>query len=137
MKTSSNDDQRTQAMKTNVDLQARYETIYKRGEERHFSKFVAGQNVSEAEAAVLALGDWRGKSVLDIGCGTGSLVRKIRAAGATRVVGVDYSAEAMAWITAPKRSRSRAIEPTMTRFAMCARTFSPSTARHRSTWLLR
>ena len=82
-------------MKTNTDLQARYETIYKRGEERHFSKFVAGQNVSEAEAAVLALGDWRGKSVLDIGCGTGSLVRKIRAAGATRVVGVDYSAEAI------------------------------------------
>lgn len=41
-------------MKTNADLQAHYETIYKRGEERHFSKFVAGQNVSEAEAAVLA-----------------------------------------------------------------------------------
>lgn len=82
-------------MKTNEELKAQYDAIYKHGEENHFSKFVDGQNVSEADAAVLSAIDWTGKRVLDIGCGTGAMARKIHAAGAETVVGLDYSAEAI------------------------------------------
>jgi len=35
--------------------------------------------------------DWKGKTVLDVGCGTGNLVRGIVAKGATRVIGLDYA----------------------------------------------
>ncbi|MCC5794265.1 MAG: methyltransferase domain-containing protein [Chromatiales bacterium] len=37
------------------------------------------------------LGDVRGRSVLDLGCGSGIWARELRASGATRVVGVDES----------------------------------------------
>ncbi|MEV8289698.1 class I SAM-dependent methyltransferase [Streptomyces niveus] len=39
-----------------------------------------------------ALGDTRGLSVLDLGCGSGLYVRKLRRDGAARVVGIDESA---------------------------------------------
>lgn len=38
-----------------------------------------------------AIGDIRGKTILDIGCGDGRFARKMRRAGAGRVVGVDVS----------------------------------------------
>ncbi len=39
-----------------------------------------------------ALGDVRGQSVLDIGCGTGLYTRRLKQRGAARVLGLDASA---------------------------------------------
>ena len=47
----------------------------------------------EAHTFMRLLGDVRGKQVLDLACGEGFYARRIRAAGAERVVGVDVSRE--------------------------------------------
>lgn len=47
----------------------------------------------EAHTFMQLLGDVRGKHVLDLACGEGFYTRRIRAAGAERVVGVDVSRE--------------------------------------------
>ena len=39
------------------------------------------------------LGDVKGKSVLDLGCGAGHLTRKVKDAGSAETVGVDLSPE--------------------------------------------
>jgi 2-polyprenyl-3-methyl-5-hydroxy-6-metoxy-1,4-benzoquinol methylase len=83
-------------MKQNSDLKAFYESIYQVGETKYFSKFENGSNKSENEEIVLKhLGDLNNKKVLDIGCGTGSLVQKIAEAGAAHVIGIDYSETAI------------------------------------------
>jgi 2-polyprenyl-3-methyl-5-hydroxy-6-metoxy-1,4-benzoquinol methylase len=80
---------------TNAELKDRYNDIYRKGEDTYFSKFVEGVNVSEADALVLGVVEWAGKRVLDIGCGTGAMVRAIKAAGAREVVGIDYAQTAI------------------------------------------
>ncbi|MGW8330279.1 class I SAM-dependent methyltransferase [Streptomyces sp. NPDC055897] len=45
----------------------------------------------EAHSFLRAVGDVTGQSVLDLGCGSGLYARRLRAAGATRVVGMDES----------------------------------------------
>lgn len=79
----------------NAELRRIYDHVYSEGEESFFSKFQGGLNVSEADDAVMSLGGWEGRRVLDVGCGTGSMVRRIAGAGAAVVVGIDYSKEAI------------------------------------------
>jgi 2-polyprenyl-3-methyl-5-hydroxy-6-metoxy-1,4-benzoquinol methylase len=81
--------------KSNASLRETYDRIYRQGEENYFSKFIDGEQKSEVEEVVLGMIDWKGKSVLDVGCGTGSLVRKIAHSGASHVTGIDYSHEAI------------------------------------------
>ena len=64
---------------TNAKLKDRYNDIYRKGEGTFFSKFVEGVNVSEADEMVLDAIEWSGKRVLDIGCGTGAMVRAMKA----------------------------------------------------------
>lgn len=80
---------------TNEELRSKYDEIYARGEENYFSKFEGGKNLSQANEYVLALGDWNGKSVVDVGCGTGELLRQVAARGASEVIGIDYSSKAI------------------------------------------
>lgn len=85
----------SQRKKGNEDLRQVYEKIYEQGEENYFSKFEQGVDSSETNDAVLDLVDWSGRSVLDVGCGTGGLLREIAARGATRITGIDYSSKAI------------------------------------------
>lgn len=84
------------AMKKNKDLQAFYEAIYRTGETKYFSKFQEGNNRSETDEVVLKnIGDVSGKTILDVGCGTGALVRKISELGPLWIKGIDYSETAI------------------------------------------
>ncbi|KAA3624579.1 MAG: class I SAM-dependent methyltransferase [Proteobacteria bacterium] len=79
----------------NAQLRDFYDKIYREGEENFFSKFKKGVDSSETNDSVLGLLDWRDRTVLDVGCGTGGLLREIAARGAKRVTGIDYSNEAI------------------------------------------
>lgn len=80
---------------TNQTLREKYEEIYAQGEENYFSKFDSGKNRSEANEHVLALVEWSGKTVVDVGCGTGELLRWIAERGASDLTGIDYSQTAI------------------------------------------
>lgn len=81
--------------KTNKALKEQYEEIYARGEEQYFSKFDGGIDRSETNRQVLSLTDWQGRSVVDVGCGTGELLRQIAERGARGLTGIDYSEKAI------------------------------------------
>lgn len=80
---------------TNADLRRLYDRVYRQGEATFFSKFIDGANISETDAVMLAATTWEGKRVLDAGCGTGKTSYLISQAGAKRVVGIDFSSEAI------------------------------------------
>lgn len=84
--------ERDRAPKSNEGLKTFYEAAYARGPGNTFSNWAS----TEADAVVAQSLDWTGLRVLDIGCGTGRLARMLREAGAAEVVGLDYSAEAVA-----------------------------------------
>lgn len=81
--------------RTNEDLKTFYDISYAAGEAGVFTFFENGKHVSEDHPAALEALDWRGKSVLDVGCGTGMLVRAVASRGADRVVGLDYALPAI------------------------------------------
>ncbi len=81
---------------SNLELQKFYDLTYKKGEAEFFTFFENGKHISEDHQAVLNMVDWGGKTVLDVGCGTGELVRDIAALGASTVIGLDYAAQAIA-----------------------------------------
>ena len=76
---------------SNLALRKFYDQSYKTGEADVFTFFENGKHISEDHPAALAMVDWNGKTVLDVGCGTGMLVRGIAAGGAARVIGLDYA----------------------------------------------
>ncbi|MEK7541378.1 MAG: methyltransferase domain-containing protein [Patescibacteria group bacterium] len=81
----------------NKYLKPFYDSVYKKGERGHYTKLrLAGRKLAADRAAVLEERTWRGKTVLDVGCGTGETVYHIARRGARRVVGLDYSAQAIA-----------------------------------------
>lgn len=81
--------------RSNKALQEKYENIYSQGEEEYFSKFNEGVDTSGTIETVLELVNWDGKSVVDIGCGTGELLRQVAARGAAELTGIDYSITAI------------------------------------------
>lgn len=81
---------------SNSRLQKLYEQVYQQGEDSFFSRFSSGRDDSENDDVVLAAVDWAGKSVLDVGCGTGHTAAAIARAGAKEVTGIDYAPTAVA-----------------------------------------
>jgi 2-polyprenyl-3-methyl-5-hydroxy-6-metoxy-1,4-benzoquinol methylase len=82
--------------KSNSNLQEFYDQSYKTGEAEVFTFFENGKHISEDHPSALALEDWAGRTVLDVGCGTGMMVREVAERGAQRVIGLDYAAPAIA-----------------------------------------
>ncbi|MFQ5634697.1 MAG: class I SAM-dependent methyltransferase [Gammaproteobacteria bacterium] len=71
-------------------MNAQYDAIaeqYRRSKESPLRRYV------EAFTFAALVGDVRGKQVLDLACGEGFYSRRLKAAGAARVVGVDVSGE--------------------------------------------
>lgn len=80
----------------NKDLKKFYDSVYKKGEKLHYTPLLlSGDKVPPAKVEVLQEISWRGKTVLDAGCGTGELTSLIAKRGAKKVVGVDYSKDAI------------------------------------------
>ncbi len=79
----------------NKKLKEKYENVYKQGKEDFFSRFVNGKDISETDEVVWKSADWSNKKVIDIGCGTGETAAGIARLGASLVLGVDYSDNAI------------------------------------------
>jgi len=80
----------------NKDLTSFYNSVYKKGEKKHYSSLLlSGDKVPPAKMEVIKEISWKGKVVLDAGCGTGELPYLIAKKGAKRVIGVDYSQQAI------------------------------------------
>lgn len=81
----------------NHELKEFYDKVYKRGEKKHYTPLLfSGDKIPPARIEVLKELSWKGKRVLDAGCGTGELAYKIVKMGAREAVGIDYSREAIA-----------------------------------------
>lgn len=82
--------------KLSVDeLKNIYENVYKDGKETFFSRFKNGHDISETNKMVWSSANFSGKSVLDIGCGTGEVASGIADLGALSVIGIDYAQSAI------------------------------------------
>ncbi len=83
-------------MKSNASLAKFYDKVYTKGDTRHYTKllFKKGGLPLEERKALDAL-SWRGKRVLDVGCGTGLMAFEIARRGAKEVVGIDFSKKAI------------------------------------------
>lgn len=75
-----------------------YDKVYIKGDTYHYTKLLyserrAGLPLEESKA--LGAVSWKGKRVLDVGCGTGLLAFEITKHGAKEVVGIDFSKTAI------------------------------------------
>ena len=78
--------------RSNSDLQKFYDQSYKTGEAEVFTFFENGKHISEDHTTALAMVDWNGKSVLDVGCGKGFLVKDLmKVCPGLEVFGIDIS----------------------------------------------
>jgi len=78
-------------MVKNKKLEIFYDRVYKKGEKKHFTSFIAqGTNTSEVDEILKEI-SWKNKKVLDVGCGTGLFAHSAAKAGAKHVLGIDRS----------------------------------------------
>lgn len=83
-------------MKKNKNLKKIYNRIFKKGEIWHFSKNLEQKTALPSdEREVLKEISWKGKRILDVGCGTGLFAYEAAKHGA-KVLGIDYSKEGIA-----------------------------------------
>ena len=84
-------------MKKNADLISFYDNVYRKGENKHYTKllFKTKTKLPIDEHEVLHALNWENKTVLDVGCGTGLMADVIAKAGAKRVVAIDFSPDAI------------------------------------------
>ena len=83
-------------MKNTKEMKDFYDEVYRKGEDSHYTKLLLAEGkVTLEKLAVLSEIDWKGKRVLDVGCGTGELAELIAKRGAKEVVGIDFSEEAI------------------------------------------
>jgi len=75
----------------NENLKEKYDQVFSAGSEKFFSV-----NYFNEAHTIVGMGEWQNKAVLDVGCGEGVLCSMAAHAGASRVVGIDYSSEAIA-----------------------------------------
>ncbi len=80
-------------MKNNKELAQFYNKVYIKGEKKHFTIKRESASLSEIKE-VLKQVSWKGKKVLDVGCGTGLFAFNAAKKGAI-VLGVDFSIEAI------------------------------------------
>lgn len=66
-----------------------------KGEKKHFTPFVTKGTTSTEAKEVIKEMKWKGKRVLDVGCGTGNFAREIAKKDAKYVLGIDYADEAI------------------------------------------
>lgn len=78
----------------NSSLVKHYDQIFKKGEEKHFTKFITTGKPSLESSEVLKQIKWKNKKVVDIGCGTGNFAFLASKKGAN-VLGIDYSKTAI------------------------------------------
>lgn len=78
----------------NKKLKKFYNKVYLKGEEKHYTSFLTNGTPSEEFNEVLKEVNWKGKNIIDIGCGTGLFPYLVAKKGAN-VLGIDYSDEAI------------------------------------------
>ncbi len=81
-------------MKKNQKLKTFYDTVYKKGEEKHFTNLSTTGTTTEEANEILKELNWKSKKVLDVGCGTGLFAYKAANKGAS-VLGIDFSIKAI------------------------------------------
>ncbi len=79
----------------NSNLKTFYNKIYKKGESKHFTSFVTQGTPTDEVKEILKELNWKNKSVLDVGCGTGLFAHKVSKLGPKQVLGIDFSIEAI------------------------------------------
>jgi len=71
-----------------------YDKVYQKGEKKHYTKLLFGGRIPNDVKEVLKEMRWRGKTVVDVGCGTGLLACQLARRGA-KVLGIDFSKHAI------------------------------------------
>lgn len=94
MKKDKESDNKQQNLKDNSRLENFYDSVYTKGEEKHFTSFVVSGTHSEEANEVLREIDWNEKSILDVGCGTGYFAHLVSKYKCT-IKGIDFSEEAI------------------------------------------
>ncbi len=77
-------------MISNEGLKSLYEKVYQTGKENFFTF-----STEDVASEVIREIDWKGKNIIEIGCGTGDLAARIADAGASQVLAVDYTTSAI------------------------------------------
>lgn len=74
----------------NKKLKIFYDEVYIKGEEKHYTKYVLQGTPTSETNEILKQLNWKSKSVLEVGCGTGLFASSVAKKGAN-VLGIDFS----------------------------------------------